>query len=169
MNQRIIAAIGLTASVAFALLSCSSSNTDSSKFVKKAMQDSVAEVQICQLAMQRSQNPDVRQFAERMIHDHTQIGDEIKQLAARKSIELPQNIGAEKKLTSEKLERFSGSDFDKDFTNHNVEDHQGDVKDFKEQVGTGTDADVKAFAAKTLPMLQMHLQMSKEVDSKVKS
>jgi putative membrane protein len=152
-----------------AMTNCSSSNTDSSKFMKKAWQDGVAEIQVCQLALQRSQNPDVRQFAERMMRDHIQIDDELKQLAARKNVELPQGIGAEKKLTNEKLALLSGSEFDKQFMEHNVEDHQGDVKDFKEQVDTGTDADVKAFAVKTLAMLQTHLQLSKDVAGKVKS
>jgi putative membrane protein len=62
---------------AVTLLSCSSANTDSGKFLSKAMQDGVAEIRVCQLALQRSSSLDVKQFAPRMIDDHTRLTREI--------------------------------------------------------------------------------------------
>jgi putative membrane protein len=78
-------------------------------------------------------------------------------------------VSTEQKLTYDKLSAFSSAEFDKEFMSHNVSDHEGDLKDFKEQADRGTDADVKAFAAKTLQMLQTHLELSKQVAAKVKS
>ena len=151
------------------LSGCSSSNTDSGKFLLKAMQDGMAEVRLCQLALQHSQNDDVKRFAQRMIQDHTRTDQEISQLASRKGITLPQDVSEKQKLTYDALSKLSGASFDKEFMDHNVSDHEGDVKDFEEQIQKGTDQDIKAFAARTLPMLQTHLQLSKEVDGKVKS
>jgi putative membrane protein len=168
MNKRLLITIAaITLSAAFS--GCSSSNTDSSKFLSKALQDGLAEIHVCQLALQRTGSDDVRRFAERMIQDHTRTDQEITQLASRKGVQLPQDVSEKQKLTYDALSKLSGASLDKEFMDHNVSDHEGDVKDFQEQVEKGTDADVKAFASKTLQMLEMHLQMSKEVDGKVKS
>jgi putative membrane protein len=129
----------------------------------------MAEIRVCQLTLQKTSNNDVKQFAQRMLEDHARTDKEIAELAARKGVSLPQDVSATQKLTYDKLAILNGAAFDKEFMDHNVSDHEGDVKDFKEQVDEGTDADVKAFASKTLQMLQMHLQMSKDVDNKVKS
>lgn len=162
----------VTISVACAVVvlsGCSSANTDSGKFLSEAMQDGVAEIHVCQLALQRSQNDDVKRFAERMIADHTRADQEISQLASKKGVGLPQDVSEKQKLTYEALSKLSGAAFDKEFMSHNVSDHEGDIEDFEEQSQKGTDPDVKALAAKTLPMLQTHLQLSKEVNDKVKS
>lgn len=154
---------------ALTCLSCSSANTDSSKFLSKALQDGKAEIRVCQLALQRSSSNDIKQFAQRMIDDHTRTDQEIQELATRKGVTLPADVSAEQKLTYDKLSALSGAGFDKEFMDHNVSDHEGDVKDFKEQADKGTDADVKAFAEKTLQMLQTHLELSKQVAAKVKA
>ena len=150
------------------MATCSDANKDSSKFLSQAMQDGVAEIQVCQLALKQSQNPDVRSFAQRMIQDHTNADNEISQLATKKGINLETSPSAKQKLTYDALAQLSGAAFDKEFMSHNVSDHTEDIKDFQEQSQSGTDADVKSLAAKTLSMLQTHLQLSNQVKDKVK-
>ena len=64
---------------------------------------------------------------------------------------------------------MSGMDFDKAFMKQMVKDHEAAVKLFTRESERGTDADTKAFAAKTLPTLQNHLQMAKTMNDSMKS
>jgi putative membrane protein len=67
----------------------------------------------------------------------------------------------------EKLSKLSGAEFDKEYMSDMVKDHEEDVKDFQTQGNDGTDPDIKAFASKTLPILQGHLQMARDAAKKV--
>lgn len=147
----------------------SASNKDSKVFLIKAAQDGAAEIQICELALKQASSPDVKKFAQDMIDQHGQADREAAQIAAQKNITLPTEVSAEQKATFEEMKKLTGKDFDRKFMAHNVSDHTGDVKDFSEQVEHGTDADIKAFAAKTLTMLQTHLGYSTEINNKIKS
>lgn len=147
----------------------SASNKDSKVFLIKAAQDGAAEVQVCELALKQSGSTDVKKFAQDMIMQHGQANQEAARIAAQKNITLPAEVSAEQKSTFEEMKKLSGKNFDKKFMEHNVSDHTKDVKDFKEQMEQGTDADIKAFAAKTLTMLQTHLGYSTEINNKIKS
>jgi predicted outer membrane protein len=149
------------------MLSGCSPQLDSNKFLEKAMQDGMAEIQISHLALTKSADDDVKKFAQRMIEDHSQIDREIAQLVKERKANLPQEITTEQKVFQEELSRLSGYDFDKTFMDHNVRDHEQDIKDFREQSEKGSDAGVKAFASRTLPVLETHLQLSKGVEVKV--
>ena len=146
-----------------------SSNKDSSKFLIKAAQDGMAEIQICELALKQAGSADVKRFAQDMITQHGQIDREAARIAAQKNITLPTEVSAEQKSTFEEMKKLSGKNFDKKFMEHNVSDHEKDVKDYKEQMEQGTDTDIKAFAAKTLTTLQTHLGYATEINNKVKS
>ena len=147
----------------------SGSNKDSSKFLIKAAQDGMAEIQICELALKQAGSADVKRFAQDMITQHGQIDREAARIAAQKNINLPTEVSAEQKSTFEEMKKLSGKNFDKKFMEHNVSDHEKDVKDYKEQMEQGTDTDIKAFAAKTLTTLQTHLGYATEINNKVKS
>jgi predicted outer membrane protein len=66
----------------------------------------------------------------------------------------------------ERLARLSGSEFDREFMRHQVKMHDEAVSLFDRQVGGGKDADLKAFAARTLPTLREHQQMARDVAAK---
>jgi putative membrane protein len=141
------------------------SNTAS--FLNEAAAGGMAEVQLASLALTRTQNPEIRQFALQMVTDHSKANDELKPIAASKSVTLPKELGVQEKSLSDKLSKLSGAEFDKEYVKAMVEDHEKDVKVFQTQAQNGTDADVKAFAAKTLPTLQEHLQMIQSIKAKM--
>ena len=126
------------------------------------------EVELGRLAAQKGQSPDVKKFGQKMVDDHSKAGDELKQLASRKGVTLPTEMKAEQKADKDKLTKLSGADFDKEYMSMMVEDHDKDVKDFQTEASGGGDADVKAFASKTLPTLQEHQKMAKDIKSKQK-
>lgn len=137
------------------------------KFMADAAQGGMAEVELGRMAAERGANPSVKQFGQRMVDDHTKAGDELKQLAARKGVTLPTEVNPEQKELRDKLSKLSGAAFDREYMKAMVEDHEKVVKAFQDEAGDGADSDVKAFASKTLPTLQQHLQLARETNKKV--
>lgn len=153
--------------VGLALFLACSSAKDSAKFATAAAQGGTTEVELGRLALQHAADSSVREFGQRMVTDHTAANAELKSTAARKNIQLPTEVSSDQKSMIEKLSKLSGAEFDKEYMSDMVKDHEEDVKDFQTQANEGTDADIKAFAAKTLPTLQGHLQMARDVAKKV--
>jgi putative membrane protein len=168
MLTKTLSKVGLSLCL-FALVfvfSCSSAK-DSTKFATKAAEGGMAEVALGKLALERASNPAVKEFGQRMVIDHTAGNNELKALAAKKSIQLPTDLSSDQKSMMEKLGKLSGPEFDKEYMSDMVKDHEEDVEEFKTQADKGNDRDVKAFAAKTLPTLQSHLQMARDTAKKV--
>ncbi len=137
-------------------------------FMTEAAQGGLAEVELSTVAKTKAQNAEVKKFAQQMIEDHSNANAELKQLAGKKNVTLPTEPDATHKGIKDKLSSLSGADFDTEYVNTMVADHEKSVALFKSQAETGTDAETKAFAAKTLPKLQMHLNMIKGIQSKMK-
>lgn len=137
-------------------------------FMTEAARGGMAEIELSRLATTKSQNAEVKQYANQMIQDHTNASAELKQLAGKKSVTLPTDLDAEHKALKDKLSNLSGAAFDREYVNAMVADHEKTVDLFEAQAGGGTDADAKAFAAKTLPKLQGHLDMIKGMQTKMK-
>lgn len=132
-------------------------------FVKHAAQGGAAEVALAQLAKDKASNPEVKTFAERLERDHSKANDELKSLASSKHLTLPEGSKTYASNLKDRLSKLSGAAFDKAYIAAMVEDHQKDVKAFEREATSGADADVKAFAAKTLPTLKEHLQQAEQL------
>lgn len=135
-------------------------------FMIKAAQGGMGEVALGHLAQAKAHQPGVKQFGARMVSDHTKANTQLKQVAAKKGVMLPAAPGPEEMATKARLSKLSGSAFDKAYVSDMVEDHEKDVADFEKEAATGKDPAVKAFAAKTLPTLKMHLKMVRALQSK---
>ena len=139
-----------------------------SDFMMKAAQGGLAEVDMGYMASSKATNPDVKKFGDRMVTDHSKANDELKQLAATKGVTLPTAVSDEEKKDMDAMSAKSGKDFDKGYIDDMVKDHEKDVAEFEKASKEAKDADLKAWAAKTLPTLQKHLEMAKEAQKKVK-
>jgi putative membrane protein len=137
------------------------------EFITKVSQGGKTEVELGQLALKQASNADVKQFAQRMIDDHSKTGDELKGLAASKGITLPADLDKKHKETIDKLTKVSAADFDREYMKQMVKDHSMNVTLFEQQAKNGKDADTKAWAEKTLPTLREHLTMARDTASKV--
>lgn len=135
-------------------------------FWTKAAQGGMAEVELAKLALQKSTNADVKKFAQMMVTDHTKANDELKALATKKNVTLPTDIGSHKTTLAD-LNGKTGAEFDKAYVEAMVDDHETDVDLFSDNTDN-SDADIKAFTTKTLPTLQSHLKMIKDIQTKVK-
>jgi putative membrane protein len=125
-----------------------------------AARGSMAEVELGRLATQKASSPEVKQFGQRMVDDHTKANDELKTLAQSKSITIPTDLDAKHQATRDRLSKLSGAAFDRAYMQEMVADHRKNVNEFRKQSQSGKDAEVKAWAAKTLPTLEEHLKMA---------
>jgi putative membrane protein len=132
------------------------------KFVAKAAQGGMAEVDLGNVAKQNGSNDAVKQFGDRMVTDHSKANDELKSLAQQKSWTLPSEPKASDKSKQERLSKMTGAAFDKAYMRDMVMDHQNDVKEFQKCASSCSDPDLKAWAAKTVPTLQDHLKMAQD-------
>jgi putative membrane protein len=137
-------------------------------FVMKAAEGGMAEVQLGNLAKDKASDPAVKSFAQMMVDDHGKANDELKQLAASKGITLPSDTDAKHKAEHDRMSKLSGAAFDRAYMQSMVADHRTDVNEFRRESQRGGDADLKAWAAKTLPTLEHHLQMAESTNAKVK-
>ena len=140
------------------------SSTDE-KFVLDAANGGMAEVQLGQLAQEKAQSQAVKDFGKRMVQDHSQANDQLKQIASSKGLAIPSEVKGDEREHYDKLAKLSGAEFDKAYVKMMIADHKKDIKEFEKEAKKGKDADVKAFASNTLPTLQQHETLIKEVAS----
>ena len=124
-------------------------------FMHKAAKGGMMEVAMGTLAEQNGQSDDVKSFGKRMVTDHSKANDELKSIAAQKGVKLP---------SKEPTEKWSS---DKAYINMMVKDHEKDLAEFQEEASTGTDPDVKKFAEDTAKVVQEHLDLAKQTQSKL--
>ena len=140
------------------------------KFINNAATGGETEVALGKLAATKAQSDEVKKFGQTMVDDHSKANMELKDLAKSKGVELSKAEGKATKEESKeekKLAKKEGGDFDKAYMNLMVKDHEDDVKEFEHAANNAKDADVKAWAAKTLPTLQHHLELAKDLQSKL--
>lgn len=136
-------------------------------FAQKAVPDGMFEVEAGKVAAQKGTSEDVKAFGQRMVDDHTKVNNELMQIVESKGLKLPKKLDSKGKAQLSKLSKLSGADFDKEYMTLMVKAHQGAVKLFSNEADKGKDPELKAFAAKTLPILQDHLKMAQETAAKV--
>lgn len=139
------------------------------KFISEAARGGMAEVELGQIAKDRATSPAVKQFAEKMITDHSAANQQLNQLASQKRVTLPAEVTASDKRESDKLMKLSGADFDRAYMKYMVRDHKEDVKEFERGSKKAKDPDIQAWADKTLPTLQQHLRDAESIDASIKN
>lgn len=137
------------------------------RFVQESALGGMAEVAAGNLAIERAQNPDVKEFGRRMVQDHSKANDELKQLAARKGWSVPTELDPKHKAMVDHFSALSGAEFDREYAKEMVKDHDHDVKVFEAYARKGDDPDLKSWATQTLPTLREHQQMAKANAGKV--
>ncbi len=134
------------------------------QFMVQAAQGGIAEVELGKIARQKASSNIVKEYARRMVVEHTQANARLKTLAQQKGVTLPTAIGKKNEELKQKLSKLSGAKFDKEYMKEaGVKSHEEQAKLFSRQVERGQDPDVKNFAATTLPVVQKHLQHAQDI------
>jgi putative membrane protein len=134
-----------------------------SKFVNEAASGGLMEVELGRYAASHAASDRVKEFGQRMVDDHSKANAELKETATHASITVPTTMNAQDRVEVSRLTRLDGAQFDRAYMKAMVEDHEKDVAAFREQSRSQQDGEVKSFAAKTLPTLEAHLKMAREV------
>lgn len=137
------------------------------KFAMEAAMGGMMEVELGKLAASKGASDEVRQFGQKMVDDHSKANDELMQLASGKGMTLPTAPSAKHQAEMQKLSALSGEKFDKEYVKMMLKDHKKDVAAFEKEANGGMDAELKAFAASTLPTLREHLQMIQRINDKM--
>ena len=136
-------------------------------FVTKIARVGTAEVELGNLALQKTQRDDVKKFARRMVDDHTKAGDELKALAMRKNITWPGDLDAEHTSLRDRLSKLSRAAFDQAYMQAMVDGHRKVAAEFLAETQSGADTDVKAWAEQTLPAIEDHIEHAETVSRSV--
>lgn len=147
-------------------------NSDTKKdsdFAVEAADGGLYEVQLATLALTRATSPEVKKFAQMMVDDHSKVNQELKDLAGKKGIALPDVMGEKKQERYYEFERDEKKEnFDKKFMEQMVDDHEEDVKNFEKEAENGEDPDLKSWAAAKLSALRHHLEEAKRINDSLK-
>ena len=138
------------------------------QFAVEAASGGMTEIELGKMAEQKAMNRMVKNFGAMMVKDHSKADDKLQALAKAKNINLPNRPSAADQQVINKLKKLSGRYFDKAYISDMIDDHKNDIREFKYASKNCNDPDIKHFAAKTLPLLQNHLDAIKEVDANMK-
>jgi len=138
-------------------------------FVKHAAQSSKVELDASKLASTRAFNAEVRAFAEKLITDHTAASEHLKSFALVKNVALnDDDPDLKTKMTKhESLQTLTGAEFDKEYLEDMISDHENSIVLYANQALKGKDAAIKAWAEKTMPGLRDHLKMARDLRAKL--
>jgi putative membrane protein len=136
-------------------------------FATEAAQGGLMEVRLGELAQLKAKSSAVQDFGRRMVEDHGKANEALMQIAARKGIELPQDLSDDGQDTMDELLETEGAEFDQDYMDDMVSDHEDDVAAFESYVEDAEDADLRGFAEATLPTLRDHLELAKRTQEQL--
>ena len=136
-------------------------------FAKKAAQGGMSEVKLGQLAEKKGTSPAVKNFARRMVQDHSKANNELNDITSKESILVPNEMDKSDQDTYDRLSKLSGDAFDREYARDMVKDHSKDVSEFQKEAKNGKDESVRNFAAQTLPTMQNHLDQARQMEQAV--
>jgi len=148
-------AVGLLVPSANAETTISMADTN---FILAAAQGGMTEVKLGELAATNGMRDDVKNFGQIMVKDHTAINDDLKALASQKGVKLPDGLDAKHQAMVDKLTALTGSAFDDAYIAAMIKGHKMDARAFKAEAAATTDADIKSFLDKSIPVVEAHLQ-----------
>jgi putative membrane protein len=142
-------------------------NDKDTDFTKDAVQCSLLETKLAQYAKENAASEDVKKFAQRMVDDHTKAAADVAALGATKGVAPSITLDKKCQEVCDKLTKLKGAEFDKEYMRHMIEDHAKEIGRFETAAKNLQDPDLKAWALKTLPTLNEHLRMAKDVHAKI--
>ena len=163
----LFAAAALVTTPVFAQLMKSDQKIDNADAaaMKQLAQANLNEIEGGKAAASKAQSPDVKQFAQKMVDDHTQMLNDLKSLAQQKSVSLPQSASIKDMAQMKLMERSSGAEFDKKYMEEMVKDHQKDAKEVQDLAAKTKDSDFKAALQKASTKINEHLQLAQRIAS----
>ncbi len=167
MSKILLALLTVTASTAWSAESTMNSlERQDAVFVENATLGGLLEVRASEMAIKRGVSGDDKAFAMMMVTDHTKANQELMALAKRKNVTLPTELDAKHQEQLDLIGKTNDRDLGERYLEGQVAAHKAAVDLFTTQADKGTDPELKAFAAATLPTLKSHLERAKKLEDK---
>ncbi|UXI67585.1 DUF4142 domain-containing protein [Tahibacter amnicola] len=135
-------------------------------FVDKAAKSGLKEVRISTMAEQKTEAGDVRDIAKTMVTDHTAVNEKLKSIASAKGLQVPEKMSDDAEKVKQELDQKKGADFDAAYAKDLVHSHEKSVALFRAASEKADAPELRNFAKETLPKIEHHLQMAKNLDAK---
>ena len=132
-------------------------------FVKKALEGNVAEVEMGKLALQKSNDDQVKQFAQKMVDDHGKMADELKPVAEQMGVKVPDGPSKGEMKKMDKMKALSGDAFDQAYIKDMVKDHKSDASEFKQEAQSTQNPQLKQLASQGSQVIEQHLQQIQQI------
>lgn len=132
-------------------------------FLKMAAEANMTEAHVGQVAAQQGTLQGVKDLGQTMVTDHTDAYQELTELADKLGVTIPKGIDIAKDRAIERLIHMKGASFDRDFARLEVASHREAIAAFQRESEHGDNADIRAYAKKTIPVLEKHLHMAEEI------
>jgi putative membrane protein len=133
------------------------------EFVKKALEGNMAEVQMGQLALEKSSDEQVKQFAQRMVDDHTKMLDQMKPVAEQMGVKIPEGPSKGQMKSMDKMKGLSGEAFDQAYIKDMVKDHKKDSSEFKQEAQSTQNPQLKQMVMQSDQIIESHLQQIQQI------
>jgi putative membrane protein len=142
------------------------------RFVNDVVAGNTAEIELSRMASERATNPEVKQYAQMMIRDHTTAGNELKQVLTQHNMQIRDVMDEKHRDLSQELSRKSGNEFDHEYMAAMVDDHQGmgnllEGRANEKPNNEPLENAVNQWAAKTLPTVKHHLEMAQQLEDRL--
>ena len=141
--------------------------SDDKNFLEHAAEGNNAEIALANMALKKTTRPGLKAFARRIVTDHEKANGQLKTIASENHVPIPTGTSVKYKAEEARLAMLEGRDFEDEYVNTMIDNHQADVEAYQKQVQYGADADLKKFASLTIPLLRQHLSMAKTVQVKM--
>lgn len=128
-------------------------------FLQKASEGGMAEVQLGQLAAQKGNSAEVKQFGQKMVEDHTRLNEQMKPIADTLGVNAPKHLNKVDQAEYDKLSNLSGDAFDQEYITDMVKDHRKDLHEFRREETATSNPDLKQAVSGAEQVISQHLSM----------
>lgn len=142
---------------------------NSQEFVDEAASGGMMEVKLGEMAAQKASSQEVKDFGQKMVEDHSQANQELKQLASAANLTVPETMLPKHQENVDKLSELSGEEFDKAYMDTMLQDHRKEINKFEKAAKMADNIELQSWAQKTLDVLERHYQLAEETHQAVQA
>ena len=136
-------------------------------FLETAAQGNVAEVELARLALEKTNNAEIRAFAQRMIHDHEMLEAALNSFVVQAGIQPPHSLNAEHRRLYDRLNQMTGDEFNKEYVADMDKDHHQDLAAYRKEIASTQDAALKAAVEAGEKVIREHVRTIDDIDRKM--
>ena len=162
-----VAAAGLFAMTSLCAVAQDNQQEQDKKFVSAASEGGLAEVEFGKLAAEKAKNPQVKAFAEKMVHDHTMLNNKMAPVAQELGVTPAEHMSVDDDAEYAKLKLLTGDEFDKSYMSEMVKAHAADLQAFQQEEQVAANPQLKRTVASGEKMIAMHKRMADKLAQQI--